>query len=64
MKELAGPNKDVEKLCQVLKKVEKGGGSVNVLEDSSGEVRALTVSTAKIKGAYRGSNSRVIDFQS
>ena len=63
MKHLSGPNTDNEKLCHLLKQIRDDGGSVNCLEDNMGEVKALIISTAKMKEAFWDSNptSRSLD---
>lgn len=59
MKNLSGPNTDNEKLCHLLTQIRDDGGSVNCLEDNLGEVKALIISTAKMKEAFWDSNPSV-----
>lgn len=63
MKQLAGPNRDQEMLNQLLKQVKEEGGSVHVMPDpDTGDVRVLTVTTAKMRAGYRGSNPGVVNI--
>ena len=62
MNQLRGPNRENEKLEELLNTVEAEGGTVKVLRDDQGFVQCLAVATSAMVSAFRGSNPSVANI--
>jgi len=62
MKKLQGPDTIKEDLASFLESIETDGGNIEVMLDSNGKVRVLTVQTVEMKRAVLGVDPEMFLF--
>ena len=62
IKQIVGAPEDEQKLAKLLQVVKDEGGNVNIQHSPDGKIRVLTVSTVKMRKAYSGTKSTVIQL--
>ena len=61
LKKLALPENDSERLEKLLKSITEEGGVVKIFEEN-GDIQALTVTSNKMKNAFRGTEPNVVNI--